>query len=246
MCEVTFQDVKVFWDDKQLTFSNSAYSRKYSLETPLLHTLEMRDNSGRLFAGETAEKFDADLYGYAFQSEFKAWRLETCNAVVRQDLHSESDHILVTMRYFDDFSHTRLTREFYLYPGIAMYGVRNNLQLKVIPDHFFNSRPGLRQEYFKFSGQGEFFKWEPVVESFHPAEGFKPVMSVEFAGHTDIHDRPVREHKIENGLTEYVGNLLFCEDEKECDSFKSWKRSNHSRKRFGGCLKSGCYRCGRT
>ena len=106
MCEVTFQDVKVFWDDKQLTFSNSAYSRKYSLETPLLHTLEMRDGSGRLFAAETAEKFDADLYGYAYQSEFKAWRFETVNAVVRTGLPFESDHILVTMRYFDDFSHT--------------------------------------------------------------------------------------------------------------------------------------------
>ena len=210
MCEVTFQDVKVFWDDKQLIFSNSAYSRKYSLETPLLHTLEMRDSSGRVFAAETAEKFDADLYGYAYQSEFKAWRFETVNAVVRTGLPLESDHILVTMRYFDDFSHTRMTREFYLYPGIAMYGVRNTLEMKVIPDYFFNSRPGLRQEYAGF--RGEFFKGEPVVESFHPAEGFKPVMAVEFAGHTDIHDRPVREHKIEEGVTEYVGNLLFCED----------------------------------
>ncbi|MBO5791640.1 MAG: hypothetical protein J6S54_04125 [Lentisphaeria bacterium] len=214
MAEVTFQDVRVFWDDKVLSFSNSGYSRSYSLETPLLHTLEMKDGSGRVFAGETAEKFDADLYGYAFQSEFKAWRLETCNAVVRQDLPFESDHILVTMRYFDDFSHTRLTREFYLYPGISMYGVRNNLQLKVIPDHFFNSRQGLRQEYDAHNKTWEKFKWEPVVETFHPAEGFKPVMAVEFAGHTDVHDRPVREHAIEQGITEYVGNLLFCEDQQ--------------------------------
>ena len=211
MCEVTFQDVKVFWDEQQLTFSNGAYSRKYSLETPLLHTLEMRDGSGRLFAGETAEKFDADLYGYAYQSEFKAWRLETVNAVVRCELPFESDHILVTLRYFDDFSHTRMTREFYLYPGIAMYGVRNTLEMKVIPDYFFNSRPGLRREYADF--RGEFFKGEPVVETFHPAEGFKPIMTVEFAGHTDIHDRPVREHLIGKDATEFTGNLLFCEDE---------------------------------
>ena len=212
MCEVTFQDVKVFWDEQQLTFSNGAYSRKYSLETPLLHTLEMRDGSGRLFAGETAEKFDADLYGYAYQSEFKAWRLETVNAVVRCELPFESDHILVTLRYFDDFSHTRMTREFYLYPGIAMYGVRNTLEMKVIPDYFFNSRPRLRREYADF--RGEFFKGEPVVETFHPAEGFKPIMTVEFAGHTDIHDRPVREHLIGKDATEFTGNLLFCEDEK--------------------------------
>ena len=176
MAEVVFKDVKVFWDDKKLTFSNSGYSRSYSLETPLLHTVEMRDGSGKLFAGESAEKFDADLYGYAYESEFKAWHLETFNAVIRQDLPFESDHILVTMRYFDEFSHTRLSREFYLYPGIAMYGVRNTLQMTVVPDHFFNSRPGLRQDYYDFASKSrvvEKFKWEPVVETFHPAEGFK-------------------------------------------------------------------------
>ena len=215
MHEVIFQDVKVIWDDVRLTFSNAGYSRSYSLETPLLHTVEMKDSCGRIFAAESAEKFDFDLYGYAFQSEFKAWHLETVNAVIRKDLPFESDHILVTMRYFDDFSHTRLSREFYLYPGIAMYGMRNTVQLAVIPDHFFNSRPGLRQEYYDFmyKGKGK-FRYEPIVETVHPAEGFKPVMAVEFAGHTDVHDRPVREHKISDDVTEYNGNLVFCEDEK--------------------------------
>ena len=219
MCEVTFKDVRVVWDDKELSFSNAGYSRKYSLSTPLPHTLEMRDGKGRLFAGETALSSDIDLYGYTYQSQFKSWHLETVNAVVREDLPFESDHILVTMRYFDDFSHTRLAREFYLYPGIAMYGVRNTLELKVIPDHYFNSRPGLRQDYYDYAsraGHGEKFKCEPVVETFHMAEDLKAVMSVEFAGHTDVHDTPVREHLIEEGVTEFSGNLLFCEDKETC------------------------------
>lgn len=220
MNEVTFKDVKVLWDDKVLTFSNTMFSRSYSLETPQLHTLWMKDGAGREFVSETAEKFESDLYGYAGTGENRDWHLDTVNAAVCTDDPFESDHVLVTFRYIENFSHTRLTREFFLYPGIAMYGVRNKIQSPLVTNIFFNSRPGLREEYYDFSARhGVFdkFKNEPVVETLHPAEGFKPVMAVEFAGHTDVHDTPVREHRIESGEPDvYSGNLLFCEDDKGC------------------------------
>ena len=213
---LVFQDVKVVWDEQTLTFSNSGYSRTYSLGSPLLHTLEMKDGANRVFAGENSAAFDADFCGLACQSERKEWHLETFNAVVMQDLPFESDHVLLTMRYADNFSHARLTREFYLYPGLAMYGVCNKVKSPVIPGSASAFRPTLHDEYYQFSarhGNGVRYTREPVVETIHPAEGFKPVMAVEFAGHTDVHDTPVREHRIlpENDL--YTGNLLFCEDE---------------------------------
>lgn len=217
MNELNFYDIRVCWDDKRLTFSNAGISRCYSLTSPLPHTLWMKDGSGRLFAGESAEVFDADLYGYTEKSNIKEWRLETVNAAVRENLPFESDHVLVTMRYFDGCSHARLTREFFIYPGIAMYGVRNQFRSPVLTSVMANSRPGLRNEYYEFArraGIDQRFKCEPVVDTLHPAENFMPVMAVEFAGHTDVHDTPVREHLIMPGMSEYNGNLLFCEDKE--------------------------------
>ena len=63
MAECVFHDVKVVWDDRTLCFSNSGYSRKYSLKTPLLHTVEMMDGQGKVFATETAGETDNDFYG---------------------------------------------------------------------------------------------------------------------------------------------------------------------------------------
>ena len=215
MNELNFYDIRVCWDDKRLTFSNAGISRCYSLESPLPHTLWMKDGNGKCFAAESAELFDADLYGYAERSELKEWHLETVNAAVRKDLPFESDHVLVTMRYFDRCSHTRLSREFFIYPGIAMYGIRNKLSSPVLTAIYPNSRSGLREEYCEFArgaGVDLRFRWEPVAETVHPAENIVPVMAVEFAGHTDVHDTPVREHIITPGASEYNGNLLFCED----------------------------------
>ena len=215
MSDVVFKDVKVTWDKKTLTFSNAGYSRSFSLETPLLHTLEMKDGQGKKVTGECAAANEFDLYGYTYQSEFKGWHLEGVTASVMEDQPFESDHVLLTLRYFDEFSHTYLTREFFLYPGIAMYGIRNKIKSPVLPDYFSNCRYALRDEYARFSdryGTDVRFSREPIVERLHPAEGFKPVMAVEFAGHTDVHDEPVREHKINEGDQLYTGNLLFCED----------------------------------
>lgn len=217
MSELFFQDIKVFWDETRLVFSNSRYSRTYSLETPLWHTLEMKDASGRLFAGETVAAAEADLNSYTYNSQFKKWHLKGINASVMTDQPFESDHVLITLRYIDDYSHSLLTREFFLYPGLAMYGLRNKLKSPVLPEHHLNSRPALREEYYKYSemhGHNSRFAREPVVERVHLPEDLKPVMSVEFAGHTDVHDALVREHKIGAGDFLYTGNLLFCEDEK--------------------------------
>lgn len=218
MPECIFHDVKAVWDETALTFSNSGFSRTYSLKTPLLHTVEMRDGNGKIFVSETAGESDNDFYGFCYESQFRAWRFETCNVAIMENQEFESDHVLITLRYFDDFSHTRLTREFFVYPGIPMYGLRNKVQSPLIPQGHLNSRPGLRQEYFAHSskyGKRSIFFNEPIVETLHPAEGFKPVMAVEFAGHTDVHDAPVREHVIDESVTEYNGNLLFCEDDAE-------------------------------
>ncbi|MBE6385856.1 MAG: hypothetical protein E7048_09375 [Lentisphaerae bacterium] len=218
MGELVFQDIRVVWDEHTLAFSNSGYSRTVSLASPVPHTLEMKDGSGRIFASENTLSYDADFYGLTGKSEQKKWHLETFNAAVMKDLPFESDHVLVTLRYFDDFSHARLTREFFLYPGVGMYGVRNKIKTPVLPDCSVPCRPGLREEYIRFAaahGNDIRFNKEPVVEILHPAQGFKPVAAVEFAGHTDVHDTPVREHKLAPGNDLYTGNLLFCEDETE-------------------------------
>ena len=217
MSELFFQDIKVFWDETRLVFSNSRYSRTYSLETPLWHTLEMKDASGRLFAGETVAAAEADLNSYTYNSQFKKWHLKTVNASVMTGQPFESDHVLITLRYIDDYSHSLLTREFFLYPGLAMYGLQNKLKTPVLPEHHVIGRPALREEYYKYSemhGNNSRFAREPVVERFNLPGEFKPVMSVEFAGHTDVHNDLVREHKIAPGDSLYTGNLLFCEDEK--------------------------------
>ena len=214
MKQCTFRDAKAVWDDKILTISNAGFSRTYSLETPLLHALELKDGSGKLFAVPAAAETDGDLYGYGYESQFKSWHLAECHAAVCERPEFEGGHLLVTLRYYDDFSHSLLTREFFIYPGVPMFGIRNSMKTPIIPDGRQLSRPGLKDEYWKFSllhdPAAPRRTREPVVETLHPAEGFVPQLAVEFAGHTDVHDTPVREHAVVPGETEYNGNLFFC------------------------------------
>lgn len=216
MKQCTFRDARAVWDDKILTISNAGFSRTYSLETPLLHALELKDASGKLFAVPAAAETDGDLYGYGYESQFKSWHLAECHAAVCERPEFEGGHLLVTLRYYDDYSHSLFTREFFIYPGLPMFGLRNQMRVKVIPNGQQLSRSALKDEYADFRRRGNpeapRRMREPVVETLHPAEGFAPVLAVEFAGHTDVHDRPVREHKAVSGEGEYNGNLFFCEE----------------------------------
>ena len=211
MKSVVFQDCFAKWDDRELFFGNAEFSRSIRFTESSSHTTGLVDGDGVLIASENVARMDCVLYDtYANEPQARRWTLESVASEVQKQLPFEGDHLAVKTVMVEQYSQTRLTREFFIYPGLGMFGVRNRILLKVLPTGFVNARRTLRKEYRR--GVNSFDL--PVVDTLHPASGFRVKRSIEFAGHTDVQDFPVHEYEI-HGQAEFTGNLLYCENEME-------------------------------
>ena len=211
MKSVVFRDCFAEWDETTLIFGNRKFKRKIFFTEQSSHTAELTDGKGTKLAAENVSRIDCVLYDmYADATDARNWKVESVTALEQKDLPFEGDHLAVSVVMTEQNSLTRLVREFFIYPGLAMFGVRNRITLRVLPSGFINARNSLRKDYGLDTAGYDL----PVLDTLHPADGFKVRRAVEFAGHTDVQDTPVLEHDC-SGSTEFTGNLLYCENDAE-------------------------------
>ena len=211
MKSVVFRDCFAEWDENTLVFGNHGFKRTLLFTEQSSHTAELTDGKGTKLAAENVSHIDCVLYDmYADAADARNWNVESISAREQIDLPFEGDHLAVSVVMTEQNSRTRLVREFFIYPGLAMFGVRNRITLRVLPSGFINARNSLRKNYGLNGDSCDL----PVMDTFHPADGFKVKRTVEFAGHTDVQDMPVLEHEV-HGEKEFSGNLLYCENDSE-------------------------------
>lgn len=211
MKSAAFLDCFAKWDENILEFGNAEFSRRIQFSGKTFYTTALTDGKGITLTVENEVRPDCVLYDtFAETPEARNWKLDSVTARIRKGLPFEGDHLEVSFAITEQNSLTRLVREFFIYPGLAMFGLRNRITLKVLPSGFVNAREGLRRDYQRDNGSFDL----PVVDTLHPADGFEVKRCVEFSGHSDVQDKPVREHDID-GETGFTGNLLYCENGSE-------------------------------
>ena len=211
MKSIVFRDCFAEWDETTLTFGNRGFKRKIFFTEQSSHTAELTDGKGTKLAAENVSRIDCVLYDmYADATDARNWNVESITALEQIDLPFEGDHLAVSVVMTEQNSRTRLVRDFFIYPDLAMFGLRNRITQAVLPSGFINARKALRRDYLLDSGSFDL----PILDTLHPADGFRVKRCIEFAGHTDVQDEPVREHVITSG-TEFSGNLLYCGNEED-------------------------------
>lgn len=213
-----WKDIFAEFDGETLTLGNSRFCRRFDLSKGMLRTISLTDGKGRLFASENTNCTDFECYGAKAPLSSLESKLISVDFAIVEDDPFDAPHALVTVNFSEGCSLARTVREFFLYPELPAYAIRNRIESTVIPRFDFISRQTLAKDFADFfegergrgNAIGELRRQEPLMDTFHPAEGFQVTRSVEFFAHTDLHDHPVVEHPAE-GQKELVGNLLYCE-----------------------------------
>ncbi|MCQ2402161.1 MAG: hypothetical protein MJ202_00325 [Lentisphaeria bacterium] len=205
--KVVWKDVFAEWDERQLRVGNGKFQRVFDLGDGLLRTTSLCDGEGRLFAEASAACNDFECYGSSLELKDLRHSLEDVQAEVRENDFLEAPHLHLTVVLYETESKTRYQREFFLYPELPAYGLRNGIATAVLANLYYTPRHRLEDDYAPYVRR----RRDPLMDVLHPAKGFRITRSVEFVGHTDVQDQHVREHAAETGQTEFQGNLLYCE-----------------------------------
>ena len=215
--ELKWQDIEVFCNGQKLEFSNAAYRRCFDLSGGTLRTLYFETAAGKRLCQANDNVTDFECYGNRLTLDKLDCRVESVDFSVEEDPLWESPHVWIRTAFFEPHSRTRLRREFFLYPGIGAYGLRNGVTCHAAPNFYWLNRQELPRTYAALlkAGNCERFN-EPVMDVFHPAEGFNISKTVTFCGHTDIHEHPVIENIPAPQQENLTGNLLYCEDASGC------------------------------
>ena len=211
--ELTWQDIKVSCDGNILEFSNSFYRRVFDLTGGILRTQSFEMADGRVLCGANVNVTDFECYGNRLPLDRLDCCVERVDFFVEEEPEWESPHVLIRAAFRDPHSRTQLIREFFLYPFIGAYGLRNRVTSYAAPNYFWLNRPDVGRAYAAWAKKANWVRYnEPVMDVFHPAEGFEVRKTVAFYGHTDIHEHHVIEKFPEAAEKELSGNLLYCED----------------------------------
>ena len=213
MKELFWRDIAVTFDGTFLEIKNSCYCRRFDLSAGTLRTVSLSSAAGRVLAVENVNCTDLECYGGYLAPDQLECRVRRVDFKAVEQPVRDGAHVLVEVEMFEPFSKTVLCRDFILYTGIAAYGVRNRVTAQVAPNCIALSRKRLSEEYAAYR-RGHYSRVnEPLMDVFHPAEGFRVRRTVEFRGHTDIHENLVEEHLCRGDETAFCGNLLYCEDD---------------------------------
>lgn len=202
----SFQDITVTRSETELTLANSRIRRVLNLTGGAPRTVSLMDARGNEYADPGKTSPDLAFIGMypAGMDNAVPWSVTDISAEAVPASFRDSAHVKVTVSMHEPVSDTEYRREYLLYPDFPAIGVRNAIRPKVLPLLYWTQRGQLD----RFHGLPEVR--ESTADAIRPAEGFRPVRTVSFAGRTDYHDELMAEHEASGEFLN--GNLLFCEN----------------------------------
>ena len=202
---LSFQDVTVTRSGNELILTNSRIRRVLDLATGAPRTISLTDAQDTEYA--SSEKTSPDLAFIAMypagMDETIPWCIADISVKAVPASFRDSAHVKVAITMREGVSQTEYLREYLLYPDFPAISVWNTIRPKVLPMRYWTPRGKLDQE------PGRPDVPESIADAIRPANGFRPVKTVSFAGRTDYHDELVSERDIDSEFLK--GNLLFCE-----------------------------------
>ncbi|MBQ9502099.1 MAG: hypothetical protein IJU70_08095 [Lentisphaeria bacterium] len=194
---LVWKDVRLDYDGRSLTVSNSRIRRVFDLSDGAPRTISLCDGEGRQFAAPGAV-CDFSFAGLTPPGRPETpWRLLDVSMKVHRKSIFDGAHAAVSLTMEEPVGGTRWVRRYFIYPELAAMGTECSIRSKVMPNCFWSFR-GLRMPA----------RLESVGDAVRPAPGIRPVRAVAFCGRTDFSSVQVRE--TDTVRAEENGNLLFC------------------------------------
>lgn len=206
-----FQDAYAEYSPDRLVLGNAAFRREISLLDQVPRTVSLQDAAGREYA--SAEKIEPDFYfvGLARPNrENLSWQVRAVTATVDEGTLFDSPHLRVVLEIYDPGQQLLFQREFFVYPGLAVHGLRNSLHSQVMPNCYWSCRPELSRGGFGNSTRHDIRQLESCADSVILAADLQVTECVAFTARTDYYDELVQRKDI-SSETEMNGNLCFAQ-----------------------------------
>ncbi len=208
-----FQDAYAEYSNEKLIVGNAVFRRELSLVGAVPRTVSLQDANGREYA--SAAKKEPDFYFVGLvrpNLETNAWQIRSVAADIDEGTLFDSAHLHIVLELYEPGQQVLLTREFFVYPGLAAHGMRNSLHSAVMPNCYWSSREELSRNGYGNATRHTIRHLESCGDSLTLADDLRVRECVAFTARTDYYDDLVQRQQI-NAETELNGNLCFAQSD---------------------------------